>query len=124
MKIAVSAVAPDLSAQVDPRFGRCTNFIIVDPDTMEFEVIENAGASAGGGAGITAAQLIAGKGVAAVLTGNCGPNAFDVLKTANIPVMTGVSGTVEEVVKKYKAGEYDAISEANVSSHSGMGRNK
>jgi predicted Fe-Mo cluster-binding NifX family protein len=122
MKIAISAASPVLSAQVDPRFGRCTNFIIVDPDTMEFEGIENTGASAGGGAGIAAAQLIAGKGVAAVLTGNCGPNAFDVLKAANISVMTGVSGTIEKVVKNYKAGEYNAISEANVSSHSGMGK--
>lgn len=123
MRIIVSATAPDLSAQVDLRFGRCRYFVIVDPDSMEFEGIENTGASAGGGAGVAAAQLIAGKGVAAVLTGNCGPNAFDVLKAANIQVMTGVSGTIEEVVKKYQAGEYDAVSEANVFPHSGIGKN-
>jgi predicted Fe-Mo cluster-binding NifX family protein len=123
MKIAVSATAPELSAQVDPRFGRCRYFVIVDPDSMEFGGIENTGGSAGGGAGIAAAQLIAGKGVTAVLTGNCGPNAFDVLKPAGIQVMTGVTGTVEEAIKKYQAGEYNSISEANVSPHSGMGKN-
>jgi predicted Fe-Mo cluster-binding NifX family protein len=123
MKIAVSATAPDLSAKVDPRFGRCSYFVIVDADSMEFEGIENNSASAGGGAGIAAAQLIAGKEVAVVLTGNCGPNAFDVLNAAGIQVMTGVTGTIEEAVKKYQAGEYNAISEANVSSHSGMGKN-
>jgi predicted Fe-Mo cluster-binding NifX family protein len=123
MKIAVSATAPNLSAQVDLRFGRCRYFVIVDPDSMEFEGIENPRASAGGGAGIAAAQFIAGREVAAVLTGNCGPNAFDVLKTANVQVMTGVTGTVEEVVKKYQTGEYNAISEANVSPHSGLGKN-
>ncbi len=122
MKIAVSATAPDLSAQVDPRFGRCRYFVIVDPDSMEFESIENSSASAGGGAGIAAAQLIVGKEVAAVLTGNCGPNAFSVLEAAGIKVMTGVSGTVQEAMASYKAGKYNAISQANVSPHSGMGR--
>jgi len=122
MKIAVSATTPDLSAQVDPRFGRCRYFVIVDPDSMEFEGIENSSASAGGGAGIAAAQLIVGKEVEAVLTGNCGPNAFSVLEAANILVMTGVSGAIQEAVASYKAGKFNAISQANVSPHSGMGR--
>lgn len=120
MKIAVSATAPDLSAQVDPRFGRCRYFVIVDSDSMEFESIENSGVTAGGGAGIAAAQLIAGKEVEVVLTGNCGPNAFSVLETAKILVMTGVSGIIQEAVENYKAGKYSAISEANVSPHSGV----
>jgi len=84
MKIAVSATGPDLSAQVDPRFGRCRYFIIVDPDSMEFESIENSSVMAGGGAGVATAQLIVGKEVEAVLTGNCGPNAFSVLEAAKI----------------------------------------
>jgi predicted Fe-Mo cluster-binding NifX family protein len=41
MKIAVSATGTDLNAQVDPRFGRCANFILVDTDTMAFEAIPN-----------------------------------------------------------------------------------
>ena len=122
MKIAISATTSNLSAQVDPRFGRCQYFVIVDPDSMEFEGMENSSASAGGGAGIAAAQLIVGKEVEAVLTGNCGPNAFSVLETAGIKVMTGVSGAIKEAVEGYKAGKYNAISQANVSPHSGMGR--
>ena len=123
MKIAVSATATDLSAQVDPRFGRCRYFIIVDPDSMEFESIENSSVMAGGGAGVATAQLIVGKEVEAVLTGNCGPNAFSVLEAAKIKVMTGVSGNVREAVGSYKAGGLNAASQANVSPHSGMGRN-
>ena len=122
MKIAVSATTPDLSAKVDPRFGRCQYFVIVDPDSMEFEGIENSSASAGGGAGIAAAQMVVSKEVEAVLTGNCGPNAFSVLEAAGIKVMTGVSGGIQEAVESYKAGKYNAISQANVSPHSGMGR--
>jgi len=34
MKVAVSATGPTLDAEVDPRFGRCPYFGIIDPDTM------------------------------------------------------------------------------------------
>ena len=121
MKMAVSAAGTDLDAQVDPRFGRCQHFIVVDPDTMEFEALDNSSAMSAGGAGVATGQMIAGKGVDVVLTGNCGPNAFQVLNAAGIGVMTGVSGAVRDAVEGYKSGRYQAISKANVAPHSGMG---
>ncbi len=48
MKIAISATAPSLDADVDPRFGRCSYFIIIDPETMGFEALENSNAMAAG----------------------------------------------------------------------------
>ena len=124
MKIAVSATGSSLDADVDPRCGRCHHFIIIHPDTMEFEVVNNSGALAGGGAGISTAQMIAGKGVDAILTGNCGPNAFQVLSAAGIKVTTGVSGKVQEAVRDFKAGKYQASSQPNVPDHFGMGRGR
>jgi predicted Fe-Mo cluster-binding NifX family protein len=121
MKIAISATAANLGAEVDPRFGRCQHFVIVDPDTMEFESLENSGAMAGGGAGIATAQIIAGKGVEAVLTGNCGPNAYQVLLAAGIKMVTGVSGKVQQAVEDYKSGKLKESSEPNVPGHFGMG---
>lgn len=121
MRIAVSAMGADLSAQVDPRFGRCQYIIIVDPDTMEFEAMENSNIAAGGGAGIATAQTVVNKDVQAVLTGNSGPNAYQVLSAAGIPVITGVSGTVREAVEGYKTGRYQAASQPNVQAHAGMG---
>ena len=93
MKIAISAVGQTLDSEVDPRFGRCRYFVIVDPESMQFEAVENSSAMASGGAGISAAQMIAGKSVQAVLTGNCGPNVYQVLSGAGIQVITGVSGS-------------------------------
>lgn len=122
MKIAISAAGQDLDTQVDPRFGRCQYFILVDSETMEFEAMANSGVSASGGAGIAAAQQIADKGAQAVLTGNCGPNAYNVLNAAGIPVFTGVSGTIKDAVESYKTGKLQAIAQPNVSAHSGMGR--
>ena len=124
MNIAVSATEPSLDAQVDPRFGRCQYFIIVNPDTMEFEVVENSGALASGGAGISVAQTIVGKGVEAVLTGNCGPNAFQVLSAASIKVVTGASGAIRDVVKDYKSGNLQPTSQPNVPGHFGWGRGR
>jgi len=112
----------DLDAQVDPRFGRCQRFIIVDPNTMEFEVMENSSATAAGGAGIATAQAITGKGVEVILTGHCGPNAFNVLEAAGTKVMTNVSGPVRQAVEGYKQGKYQASEKADTAPHSGMGR--
>ncbi|MFC2010343.1 NifB/NifX family molybdenum-iron cluster-binding protein [Chloroflexota bacterium] len=120
MKIVVSATEPGLDSSIDPRFGRCAYLILVDPDTMEFEAMENTNAMAGGGAGISTAQTIVGNGVEVVLTGNCGPNALQVLSAAGIKVITGVSGKVGDAVKGYKTGEPQATTQPNVSDHYGM----
>jgi predicted Fe-Mo cluster-binding NifX family protein len=122
MKIAITANDASLDSDIDPRFGRCQYFIIADPDTMEFEVLENSGAIAGGGAGVSTAQTITGKGIEAVLTGNCGPNAYQVLAAAGIKVVTGVSGKVRDAIQDYKSGKLKAISQPNVAEHFGTGR--
>jgi len=122
LKIAISATGPSLDAEVDPRFGRCQYFLIVDPDTMEFEAIDNTNKMASGGAGIASAQAVAGKGVQVVLTGDCGPNAYRTLEAAGIQVVTGVSGNIRKVIEQYKSGEFKTTSKPSVGSHSGMGR--
>jgi predicted Fe-Mo cluster-binding NifX family protein len=124
MKIAITANGPALDAGIDPRFGRCQYFIIVDPETMQFQALENSGAMAGGGAGISTAQMIAGKGVEVVLTGNCGPNAYEVLSAAGIKVITGVAGKVQDAVQGYKSGKFQSSSQPNVPGHFGMGRGR
>jgi len=121
LRVAVSADGPNLDAKVDPRFGRCSYFVIVDTDSLDTRALDNANAASAQGAGIGTAQMIAGEGVEAVLTGNCGPNAYQALEAAGIKVMTGVSGTVREAVDAFKAGRYQPSSQPNVASHFGMG---
>jgi len=41
MKIAVSSCGIFLDSPIDPRFGRCDYFVIVDTYDMSFEVIDN-----------------------------------------------------------------------------------
>jgi len=121
MKIAVSSTGPDLDAQVDPRFGRAQHLLIVDTDDLEFEAVANPNVAAGGGAGIQTAQMIANKGAEAVLTGNCGPNAYRTLVAAGIQVYAGVSGSVRDAIDAFKGGKLGPLSEPSVPGHFGMG---
>jgi predicted Fe-Mo cluster-binding NifX family protein len=105
MKICVTAMAGDLNAQVDPRFGRCKYFVFVDPDTMTFEAMPND-AIAAPGAGTQAAQTIVNRGADVLISGNIGPNAFQVLSTAGAKIAAGAYGTVREVVEIYKRGRF------------------
>lgn len=121
MKIAITSTGPTLDDHVEARFGRCAYFLIVEADSMQFEAVENPNIAVGGGAGVQSAQLMSDKGVQAVLTGNCGPNAFQVFGAAGIQVIVGVSGVVRDAIARYKQGAFAATSEANVASHFGMG---
>jgi len=122
MKIGVSSTGENLDANVDQRFGRCKYFLIVDTESMEFEVLSNENAMASGGAGIQAAQTIAKTGAEVVVTGNVGPNAFQTLSAAGMKIFTGASGTIKESIEKYKKGELKKTEAPSVGSHSGMRR--
>ncbi|MDP8247862.1 MAG: NifB/NifX family molybdenum-iron cluster-binding protein [Candidatus Tritonobacter lacicola] len=121
MKVIVTSQGTDLESQVDPRFGRCANFIIVDTESLEFSAVPNAAGGAIGGAGIQAGQFIAEQGIEAVITGNVGPNASRVLSGAGIKIYVGASGTVRQAVEDFKAGKLNAASGPTVGGHWGMG---
>ena len=121
MKIAVSSSGNSLDSQIDPRFGRCAYFLIVDTDDMDFETFDNESIALGGGAGIQAAQFVASKGAKAILTGNVGPNAVKTLGAAGVEVFVGQNGTVGEALERYKSGSLQSTSTPNVADHHGMG---
>ena len=120
MKICVTSEGSSLDSKVDSRFGRCQHFIFFDTDSGHFEALENTSSQFQGGAGIQSGQLVAAKGAKAVLTGNVGPNAHQVLSAAGIAIFTGVSGTVKEAIEGYKNGKYKAAEGPSVGSKFGM----
>jgi len=119
MKLCITSQADSLDAEVDMRFGRCQYFLLIDSDTLEFEAIKNPNISSGGGAGVKAGQLMVDRGVEVVITGNVGPNAFEVLRAAQIEIIVGVSGRVREVIERYKRGEFNSAQGPNVNSKFG-----
>jgi predicted Fe-Mo cluster-binding NifX family protein len=121
MKIVVTSDGVDLDVPASPVFGRCQNYIFVDPETMGFEAIPNPAITATGGAGIQAAQLVVEYGAQAVLTGNAGLNAFGVFRAGNVPAFRVQSGTVRQAVEAYKGGLLQPLGGLNVAAHAGMG---
>jgi len=121
MKIAISSTGPDPDAQVDLRFGRCQYFVLVDDKAENFEFLDNEAAALSGGAGLQAAQSIAEAGVKAVVTGNIGPNAINVLKAAGIKAYHCGPGTVHKVLQKYQDGSLRETSGYMVGAQSGGG---
>ena len=117
MQVAISSSGSDLNSQVYPQFGRAPYILIVDSDTMQYEALENPNVASAGKAGIKTAQLVADKGTQVVLTGNVGPNAFDVLWAASIEVIKGVSGTVESAVKRYLQGHLQPVGQSALPPH-------
>ncbi|GEM_PF-189178 len=111
-----------MDAQVDPRFGRCSYFIIVNTDSMAMEVLPNLSAQSAHGAGVQAAQTVANTGIEAVITGIIGPNAYQVLSAAGIKIVTGASGTVREVIEQYKSGRLQEGTGPSATPHFGIER--
>jgi len=118
MKIAVTSQGKELDSQVDPRFGRAAYILIVDSDTLNLDVIDNSeNANSFKGAGIQAAVNIHNKGAEVLLTGFCGPNAFETLNAAGLKVADGVSGTVREAVEAFLDGKLTFADKENVEGH-------
>jgi len=118
-KIAVSCDGPGLDDPVESRFGRAAGFMIVDPETLEFEYLDNGASQAmARGAGIQAAENVARSGAKVVLTGYVGPKAFQTLQAAGVPIGQNMENlTVREAVEQYKTGQIEIAQEPNSMGH-------
>lgn len=111
-KIAVSSQGASLESLVDPRFGRAAYFLVVDPQTMSFEVVDNGQARGmGQGAGIQAAEQVARAGAKTVISGIVGPKAWQALRAAGLQVVQEATGSVGEAVQAFLAGRLKASNE-------------
>lgn len=103
IKICVSSTKESLESEIDPRFGRCEYFVIVDIKDSKIsntEAIKNIGYSKDSGAGLSAAEQIGKLGVDVLITGDVGPKADGVLKQLGIEVIKS-SGPARAAVSEY-----------------------
>ena len=94
MKIAFTTNGNNIEDSIEPAFGRCLNFLIIDPDSGDVLVVPNPGAASAGGAGVRAAETLAGRGIVKLITGSIGFNSRPVLEAAGITIVTGKSGKI------------------------------
>ncbi|MCK4367290.1 MAG: NifB/NifX family molybdenum-iron cluster-binding protein [Thermoplasmata archaeon] len=121
MKVAISSTGTEWDSPLDPRFGRCEYFFVVNTDTKETETMRNPGMSAPGGSGISASQFLTDKSVETVITGNVGPNAHRALTAAGIKIVVGASGSVREALKNFEKGLLGQPAGPTVPGHFGQG---
>jgi predicted Fe-Mo cluster-binding NifX family protein len=119
VRIVVTANGTNLEACVSPVFGRCSDLVFVDTDTMRFEAVVNPEGATLRGAGFEMAGFVVQCGAQAVVTGNVGPNTFGVLQAAGVPVYLCGGGTVREAIAAYKAVQLQLLGAASVPTHSG-----
>ncbi len=118
MKIAVTSRGTDLDSAVDPRFGRAANILVIDSESLDFEILDNKeNANAFQGAGIQAAAKVSGMGAKVLLTGYCGPKAFQILEAAKIKVVNDMEGTIRDALRDFNEGKFSFAENANADAH-------
>ena len=124
MKFCIATTHGGLEDQVSPVFGRCPTFTFVDVegnDIKNTEIIQNEFATAMGGAGIQAAQLVVNKGADVVIAGNYGPNAYPILSQAGVNVVSIHGISVKDAVMRYLNGELKPITQPTAPMFGGRG---
>jgi len=122
MKVAISSTGKDLESEVDFRFGRCPYYIIVEIENKEIKevkTIENRAAMQMGGAGITAAQIVADEKVDAIITVNMGPRAFEVFSQLEIKIYQG-QGKIKDIIQQFIEGKLKEIETETGPMHRGI----
>lgn len=117
MKIAVSATDQSKESQLDRRFGRCEYFLIYDTETREYKAIINNGTTSGGGAGIAAASQVIDENVSVIITGNLGPNAFELIEKAGIKAYSCQVIPVFRALEMFQKDQLAIISSAGIAHH-------
>ncbi len=119
MKIAISSAGQNKESFLDKRFGRCNYFLIFNTENGEYKAIKNEGGTASGGAGIAAASQVIEEDVAIIITGNLGPNAFELIEKTEIKVFGCSEIPVIQAIEMFNSNQLLEIKAAG-NAHQGM----
>jgi predicted Fe-Mo cluster-binding NifX family protein len=102
MKVCITAKGTTLDSLTEERFGRAPYFIIVESQNGSFEAVQNPFADGGGGVGPKAAQVLIANNVKALVSGQVGGNAREVLAAAGIAMFTcRACGSVRDAFDRF-----------------------
>lgn len=106
-KIAVSVDTDEgLKSPVSQHFGRCPYYVVVEVEADK--IVANTvhkNPYAGSHRSGVMPEFIRSLGADVIISGGMGPRAIGFFQQLGIEPQTGVTGTVEEVVRRYIAGE-------------------
>lgn len=98
MRVAVASE----NGQVSQHFGKCPEYYLFDTRDGKVEsetVLANPGHEPG-----VLPGFLASHGVNCIIAGGMGPRAIGLFHQSNVKVVTGASGDVREVIRKYLDG--------------------
>ncbi len=111
MIIAITSTGNKLNSNIDSRFGRTKFIIIYNTEKFNFKAHNN-------NLNLNqTAQNIIEYGADILITGNCGPKAFKVLKTGNINIFSSPISTVEDAIKAYIDNKLEELDNSNIEGH-------
>jgi len=87
MKVAITSTGNSLEATLDQRFGRCSYFVIYDTETKSIEFLPNPNKDAEEGAGPASVQIVAGKKVSKIISGEFGMKIKSLLDSLTIQMI-------------------------------------
>ncbi|MFO7934923.1 MAG: NifB/NifX family molybdenum-iron cluster-binding protein [Bacteroidales bacterium] len=105
-KYLVASSGNTLNSKVSRRFGHSAYFLIVDPDTMEFDAVP--------GVADEESQPVGGflnKGIKKVIVGNIGPSAYNEITSYGGAVYLCRNLSVQEATRKVKSGKVPVLKE-------------
>ena len=111
MKVAVSSMGTSLDAWAGGPFGLCTQFLVVEPETMEYVVVSvPADQLEASKVSLPAIRAIANQGAEVVLTGAIKDVCRQAMETLGMEVISGIERmTVRQAVEMYTTSGQEAL---------------
>ncbi len=103
IKVCIPAINEGLESEIDPRFGRCKFFTLIELKNgkiLNTKSVKNIGAEQGSGAGIAAAEQVSKLDADVVLTYDVGPKSETILDQLGIKIIK-TSGTIQTALNNY-----------------------
>ena len=107
-RVAVASHGEGLEAPLEIRFGICSSFVVVDPATMEWEVVRVKPDGPAQTVNRRAIRAVARSGAVALITPQIHPECCMALRALAITVYLAPEGTtVRQAIERYERGELE-----------------
>ena len=106
MKVLIAVQGTTLDSRVAKRFGHAPYYLKVDLDSKQSQLIENSDVHDETHAII---PQMAGKGVELFITGNIGPNAFELTRSLNLQVALARQMSAGEALERLQRGDLEIL---------------
>ena len=109
-KYLVASSGNTLDSKVSGRFGHSNYFLVVDPQTMEFEAFPGIQPDESGEIIQPFIQQFINRDIEKVIVGNMGPSSFSQMTAAGFKIYLCRNMQILEAIKKVENGEVETLS--------------